>query len=86
MNDSEVIELATDKTETKRTGARKGASTRASTGGTKELVPVRGSNGLLIEIKYQDGGQLPKELSGKYLSMADAEYAIKRYKARKGKK
>ncbi|CAH9015590.1 hypothetical protein VP275E431_P0008 [Vibrio phage 275E43-1] len=38
-----------------------------------------------MEIQYEGGGQLPKELKGIWLCREDAEKAIKLYQVTKGK-
>ncbi|QZI86152.1 hypothetical protein PODOV061v2_0008 [Vibrio phage 172P1] len=38
-----------------------------------------------MEIQFEGGGQLPKELKGFWLNREDAERAIRLYKVTKGK-
>lgn len=80
-----MIKLATRAKGTKPTAENTEASTKPSTRATKKLEIVRAKDGYGIEVQYEGGGQLPKELKGKWLNVQDAEKAIKLYMATKGK-
>lgn len=41
------------------------------------------SGSFLTKIKYEGGGEVPKELSGSYTSLREAKEAIRKYEASK---
>ena len=50
------------------------------------LVRVSRRNGSLFEVYYDNGGELPKELTGQYTSTRIAKAAIDAYLAERDKK
>lgn len=68
----------------------KAKSRRSSPAAKKAVIPkkleiVRAKNGYGMEIQFEGGGQLPKELKGFWLNREDAERAIRLYQVTKGK-
>lgn len=49
-------------------------------GKTIEVLPVKGH--ALYKVQFQNGGRLPKELTGNWTSRLDADTAVKNYLAR----
>ena len=80
-----MTRLATKPVETAPTGVKSKAKPRRSTVVAKKLEIVRAKNGYGMEIQFEGGGQLPKELKGFWLNREDAERAIRLYKVTKGK-
>lgn len=51
----------------------------------KELIAIRQDSGPLYRIKYRNGGELPKDLTGLYTSEKKGIHAITAYLQSKGR-
>lgn len=64
---------------------KKDTNTRQKQTESKELEIVRAKDGYLIEVQYKGGGQLPKELKGKFMNEEQATKAIRMYLRKMGR-